>query len=63
MSDLYDDLTDIDGVGEATADKILAVVEGHDSASGPYLDKAITAAQMGDNRTAALYLTRYAEGQ
>lgn len=27
MSDLYDELTDIDGVGDATAEKILEVVD------------------------------------
>jgi len=31
MSDLYDELTDIDGVGEATAEKILAVVDGYNT--------------------------------
>ena len=29
MSDLYDELTDIDGVGDATAEKILAVVDAY----------------------------------
>ena len=31
MSDLKDDLTDIDGVGEVTADRILETLEAHDS--------------------------------
>lgn len=29
MSDLHDDLTDIRGIGDATAEEIIEVVEGH----------------------------------
>jgi len=60
--DLRDDLLDIDGVGDATADKILAVFEDHDTDAEPtgYLRRAIDAAESGDDRTARVYLQRYA---
>ena len=62
MSDLRDDLTAIDGVGDATADKILDVLADHDTGgSDPLLDKARQAARQGDERKAAMYLRR-AEG-
>jgi len=34
MSDLYDELTDIDGVGDATAEKILAVIDAYSTSEG-----------------------------
>ena len=58
--DLRDDLTAIDGVGDATADKILEVLADHDTGeSDPLLAKAIDAAHEGDDRDAAIYLRRY----
>ena len=60
MSDLRDDLTAIDGVGDATADKILDVLADHDTGeSDPLLDKAREAARQGDERKAAIFLRRY----
>ena len=60
--DLRDDLTAIDGVGDATADKILDVLADHDTGgSDPLLAKAIDAAHEGDDRDAAIFLRR-AEG-
>ena len=59
MSDLRDDLTAIDGVGDATADKILDVLADHDTGeSDPLLDKAREAARQGDERKAAIFLRR-----
>lgn len=56
--DLKSDLTSIDGVGEATADKIMAILDGYDSAEHPYLQKARDAAERGDYREAGVYLQR-----
>ena len=58
MSDLRDDLTDIDGVGTATADKILNVLEAHDTPDEPLLERAKAAAARGDDRDAAVFLRR-----
>jgi len=59
MTDLKDALVEIDGVGDATADKILDVLADHDTAeSDPLLEKARKAAQEGDDRTAAIFLRR-----
>ena len=60
MSDLHDELTDIQGVGDATADKVLALVGECDTGDmDPLLAKAIDAAHEGDERDAAMYLRRY----
>jgi hypothetical protein len=59
MSDLKDDLTDIMGVGDATADSIIGVLDDHGGHSGRYLEKALDAAADGDDRTAAVYLRRH----
>ncbi len=59
MSDLRDDLEAIDGVGPATADKILDVLDGHDTGeTDPFLERAKAAAERGDDRNAAVYLRR-----
>ena len=59
MSDLRDDLTAIDGVGDATADKIFDVLADHDTGeSDPLLDKAREAARQGDERKATIFLRR-----
>jgi len=58
MSDLRDDLTDIDGVGPATADKILDVLKAHDTPDDPLLERAKGAAARGDDRDAAVFLRR-----
>ena len=64
MSDLRDDLTAIDGVGDATADKILDVLSDHDTGeSGSLLDKAREAARQGDERKAAIFLRRSERGE
>ena len=62
--DLRDDLTAIDGVGDATADKILNVLADHDTGgSDPLLDKARQAARQGDERKAAIFLRRSERGE
>ena len=59
MSDLHDELTDIQGVGDATADKVLALVGEYDTGGpDPLLEKAREAAEQGDDRKAAIYLRR-----
>ena len=59
MSDLHEALTDIQGVGNATADKVLALVDEHDTGDpDPLLEKAREAAEQGDDRKAAIYLRR-----
>ena len=56
---MRDDLTAIDGVGDATADKILNVLADHDTGeSDLLLDKARQAARQGDERKAAIFLRR-----
>lgn len=57
--ELRDDLTSIDGVGTATTDKILAVLDDHEMAGeSRLLEKARDAAERGDDREAAVYLRR-----
>ena len=64
MSDLKDDLTAIDGVGDATADAILEVLADHDTGeSDPLLDKARQAARQGDERKAVIFLRRSERGE
>jgi hypothetical protein len=60
-SDLKDDLTDLRGVGDATAESILEVLDDHDSDQGSrYLQKAMAAAEDGDDRRAGVFLRRHA---
>ena len=59
MTDLYDDLQEIDGVGEATAEAILSKLDD----TGPkydegYMQKAKQAAEAGSYHTAGIYLRR-----
>ncbi|QAS68847.1 hypothetical protein HFTV1-gp14 [Haloferax tailed virus 1] len=59
MSDLKGALTDIDGVGDKTADKILNVVAEFDTSEpDPLVEKAKEAAREGDDRRAAIMLRR-----
>jgi len=58
MSDLKDELQTVEGVGPATADKILDVIQDHDQEYRPLLLKAFEAAERGDDRDAAVYLRR-----
>jgi len=59
MSDLKDELQAVEGVGPATADKILDVLDAHDTgATDPLLERAIDAAAEGNDRDAAVYLRR-----
>ena len=64
MSDLKDRLQTIDGIGPATADDILAVIEDTDTDSEPqgYMAKALESAKAGDYRQAGIYLNR-AQGE
>jgi len=56
---LKDDLTDIQGVGDATADKILDVLDAHDTGeTDPLFERAKAAAAEGNDRDAAVYLNR-----
>ncbi len=59
MSDLKAELMDINGVGEATADKILAIVEPN-TQSG-YMELAIEEAQERNYQKAGMYLARATE--
>ena len=64
MGDLHEALTDIQGVGDATADKILDVLADHGTGeSNPLLDKARQAARQGDERKAAIFLRRSERGE
>lgn len=56
--DLKSGLMAIDGVGEATAEKILDVLGDYDTTENPYLQKARDAARAGNDRQAAIYLRR-----
>jgi hypothetical protein len=57
--ELKEELRSISGVGEATADKILAVLENHGATDdNPLLERAKDAAERGDDRDAAVYLRR-----
>ena len=59
MSDLHEALTDIQGVEDATADKVLVLVGEYDTGDpDPLLEKAREAAEQGDDRKAAIYLRR-----
>jgi len=60
MSDLSDDLQEIDGVGPATADKILDVLDNHGMGreDSKLLEKARRAAENGNDRAAAVWLRR-----
>ena len=59
MSDLKDELQTVEGVGPATADKILDVLDAHDTGEpDPLLERAKAAAERGDDRDAAVYLRR-----
>jgi hypothetical protein len=59
MSDLRSDLTDIQGVGDATADKVLDLLAEYDMGDDdPLMEKAREAAAAGNDRDAAMYLRR-----
>jgi len=59
MSDLKDELQTVEGVGPATADKILDVLEAHDTGeTDPLLERAQAAAKRGNDRDAAVFLRR-----
>jgi len=61
MSDIKDDLTDLTGVGDATAESILEVLDEQDTDTAelpPLVEKAITAAEDGDDRQAGIFLRR-----
>ena len=62
MSDLHDALQEIDGVGKKTAEKIVDMVDEHDTPDAerhPLLQKAIDRANEDNQREAAMYLRRY----
>jgi hypothetical protein len=61
MSDLRDELTDISGIGDATADKILDVLQDHGTSGDDsrLLEKARAAAERGDDHKAGVWLRRW----
>jgi hypothetical protein len=61
MSELKDDLLAIDGVGEATADKMLAVVEEHQETGN--LEEAIAYLEAGRPDYAQKYIRKAIEGE
>jgi outer membrane protein assembly factor BamD (BamD/ComL family) len=62
MSELHDALTDIQGVGDVTAGKIIETVERQsDAPNGGWYEKAKVEAQAGNYETAGLYLSRAIE--
>ena len=62
MADLKDDLQDISGIGPATADAILDILDDHElnAEEDPKLGRAIAEAQARNDREAAVWLRRYA---
>lgn len=60
-NELKDELTELQGVGDATADSVLEVLAEHDAGTAelpPLVEKAIDAAEAGDDRQAAIFLRR-----
>lgn len=60
-NDLRSDLQEIQGVGEATADSIIEILDegGYlGESKNPYVEKALEAAERGGDREAAVYLRR-----
>jgi len=60
---LKDDLQTVSGVGEATSESIIEILEagdylGNESETDPYIGKAKEAAERGDYRAAGVYLQR-----
>ena len=58
---LKDELTELQGVGDATADSVIEVLDEHDAGTAdlpPLVEKAIGAAEDGDDRQAAIMLRR-----
>lgn len=59
MTDLYEELQTVEGVGEATAHKIMEILgEQEAEYDEGYMDKARQAAQAGNYHTAGIYLRR-----
>ena len=59
--DLKSELQTISGIGPAKADDILDILPDESGEHDPYIDKAIDAAEQGNDRQAAIFLRR-AEG-
>jgi len=55
---LEDKFKDVDGVGDATADELLSIINEHEFDQPPLVKKAIDAAEAGDDRQAAIFLQR-----
>ena len=55
---LEEKFMDVDGVGEATTEELLDIVNGHRFTYPAYIKKARKAAEQGDDRKAAIYLRR-----
>jgi len=56
--DLQADLETIDGVGESTSEKCIAIIQEYDVEPPRELEKAIERAQEGNDRSAAIWLRR-----
>jgi len=59
-NDLQADLETIDGVGESTSEKCIAIIKEYDVEPPRELGKAIERAQAGNDRSAAIWLRRLA---
>jgi ERCC4-type nuclease len=59
MTNLYEELQTVEGVGEATAHKIMEILGEQDPEYDEgYMDKAKQAAESGNYNTAGIYLRR-----
>lgn len=62
MTNLKDDLQTVSGVGEATSESIIEILEAGDylgnESNDPYISKAKAAAEAGEYRAAGVYLRR-----
>lgn len=62
MSDLKEALQEIQGVGEATAESVIEILEEQSTdVESPLLERAIREANNGNDRKAAIFLTRYSK--
>ena len=55
---LEEKFLEVDGVGEKTTEQLLDIVNQHEFTRSRLMQKAIDAAEDGDDRTASVYLRR-----
>ena len=58
MSELKEQLTDLHGVGESTAEDIIDIVDEHTDEPNGWLERAYSALEAGDEQAALTYLKR-----